>query len=556
MYSLERDIYCKKLLLLPVLALFFLSCQSNDSSKRLISEIPDSGSLVSKEITLDSTVLIPSKMLVFPDKAVIFDNGKEDLFKVYRLPEFTFLYSFGEIGEGPNEFSYVNENSVQAMDDHLVVVSGTNLIKIRLENDSSVMGESVELFMSNGSPVNGLVMIDESTYISDIMDAKPGGPEHQLVHLQRGEELTTFGKFPELSNIENNRQLDRLYRDFGKRTVVNPKDGRLAAFYFFQNQIKYYNHQGELLHEIEIETPPKNDLEEELNMYRVEPFATSTHIYVMYVGKPKSEVMEQPEIFRPLLEIWDWDGILLERFTLDQPLTSFAVSEEFQKLYGFSYFKEDLFFEYDLKGSMISGLNMDKSFKGFSSAKDIDSKKRGQGANPNSENVAENDYYRMELPSGWKYSPSSLEVKNELWESDEMYMTGAIFNSEKLQGNTFCGGASMQVKIAFPKGAAFDFDDYLKSRANRYKANKNLAGLTVKELDGYTDSKGYRINFSNQLTDPNGQKYVSRSEVTLFEKEGRIIYTSFTSCNYEYYYNDVQASLASLTVKDKFPDWE
>jgi hypothetical protein len=485
----------------------------------------------------------------FPDKAVIFDNGKEDLFKVYRLPEFTFLYSFGEIGEGPNEFSYVNENSLQAMADNLVVVSGTQLKMIRIENDSTVMGESVELFMSNSSPVNGLVMIDESTYICDIMDAKPGGPEHQVVHLQRGEELITFGKYPEISKLENNRQLDRLYRDFGKRSVVNPKDGRIAAFYFYQNEIKYYNNMGELLHEIEIETPAKNDLEGEMDMYRVEPFATPKHIYVMYIGKPKSEVMEKPEIFRPHLEVWDWEGNLLERFILDQPLTSFVVSENYKKLYGFSYFKEDLFFEYDLKESGISKSLLDKSVEGLSSAKDIDSKKEGQGANPNSESIAENDYYRMELPSGWRYSPASLEAKNELGETDEMYVTGARFIGEKLAGDSFCG-ATIGLSISIPKKEGFNFDDYLKSRANRYKANKNLAGLTIKELDAYNDSKGYRIHFSNQLTDSNGQKYVSRSEVTLFEKEGRIIYTSFTSCNYEHYYKDVKAALASLTLKD------
>jgi len=499
---------------------------------------------------LDSTVLIPAKILVFPDKAVIFDNGKEDLFKVYRLPEFTFLYSFGEIGEGPNEFSYVNENSLQAMDDNLVVVSGTNLIKIKLENDSSVMGESIELFMSNSSPVNGLVMIDESTYISDIMDAKPGGPEHQLVHLQRGEELTKFGKYPELSNIENNSQLERIYLDYGKRTVVNPKDGRLAAFYFFQNQIKYYNSQGELMQQIEIEMPPKNDLEEELNMYRVEPFATSTHIYVMYVGKPKREVMEQPDIFSPHLEIWDWDGNLLERFTLDQPLTSFAVSEKFQKLYGFSYFKEDLFFEYDLKGSMISGPNMDRSLEGFSTEIDIDSKKGGQGNNPTSEHIAENDYYRMDLPSGWKYSSESLKTRNVVYETDEMYANGALFIGEKLEGDSFCG-ATMGLSISFPKEADFDFEAHLTSIADQYKSNTNLDALIIKEADTSNGSKGYRINFSNQLTDPNGNKYISRSEVTIFEKEGRIINTNFTSCHYEHYYTDVQAALASLTLKDR-----
>ena len=125
MFSFSKNISKRACLFLHLLALLGFSCQSNISSKKLVTEIPESGVLLSKEITLGNSALLPSKILPFPDKAIIFDNGKEDLFKVYRLPEFTFLYSFGEIGEGPNEFFYVNENSLQAMEDNLVVASGT-----------------------------------------------------------------------------------------------------------------------------------------------------------------------------------------------------------------------------------------------------------------------------------------------------------------------------------------------------------------------------------------------------------------------------------------------
>ena len=123
MFSILKIIIKKCSFFLLVLALFFLSCQSN-SSKKLISELPDSGSLLSKEITLDSTVLIPSKILLFPDMAVIFDNGKEALFKVYSLPDLSFLYSFGEKGEGPDEFHYLDVNSMQTINNDLILVYG------------------------------------------------------------------------------------------------------------------------------------------------------------------------------------------------------------------------------------------------------------------------------------------------------------------------------------------------------------------------------------------------------------------------------------------------
>lgn len=545
------------ILFLSFLALFFLSCQSNESSKKLITEIPDSGSLLSKELTLDSAVLIPSKILLFPDKAVIFDNGKEALFKVYSLPDLTFLYSFGKLGEGPDEFRTVSINSLQTLENDLVVVSGTQLRKIRLEKDSSVMGESIELLMSNSAPVNRLLLINDSIYICDIFDAKPGGPEHQMVHLQRAEEVATFGKYPEKPKSENMDQ-GGLYRNFGKTTVVNPEDGMVGAFYFLQNQIKFYSHQGELLQEIELETPTKNVSEEEMNMFWVEPFATAAHIYVMYLGVPKSEVMEQSDTFRPHLETWDWEGNLLERFRLDQLITTFAVSEKFQKMYGFSYFKEGVLFEYDLKEGgkegVILGYGKNEKQKKLSTDNDKNPKKQVQTANPIKKIIAENDYYRMELPMGWNYLPSSLEVKNELGERDGFYLNGATFRSEKPEGKSFCGDASVQVRIAFPKEEAFDFEEYLKSEADEYRSNTNLDALSIKELDTENGSKGYRINYSNQLVDPKGNKYIFYSEVDIFERENRIIRTSFSSCNlFKHYYEEVQEAFASLTLKDGFP---
>jgi len=540
-------------LLLRILAMICLSCQSNEPSIKIINEVPDSGDLLSKEITLDSTILIPSKILIYSDLAIIFDYGKEALFKVHRLPDFTFLYSFGKLGEGPDEFPSISENSLQINGRDLAVVSGTELRKIRLERDRAVFVDNVELLMSNSSPVNRLLMINDSTYICDIFDAKPAGPEHQMVNLARAEEVATFGKYPE-PLPEKNSNHGHLFRDFGKTTVVNPKDGRMAAFYFYQNQIKFYSPQGELLQEIKIKIPTNYVSEDETNMYRVEPFATEKHIYVMYLGKTKSEMKEQSESFLPHLEIWDWEGNILSRFNLDQFLTRFAVSDDFQKMYGLSFLKEDVLFEYDLKDVLISSPVKDKSKKRLSAVKDKDFKKQRQRANPNSIIIAENDYYRMELPIGWNYTPSSLEDKNELGEVDGMFLNGAIFRSEKPEGRHFCGDASMWIKIAFPKEETFDFDSYLKSLADQYKSNTNLDSLRIKELNTENGSNGYKINFTNQPVDSKGNTYVMHVEGNIFEKENRVIRTSFSSCNlFEHYYGEVQESLATLTLKNSFP---
>ena len=81
--------------------------------------------------------------------------------------------------------------------------------------------------------------------------------------------------------------------------------------------------------------------------------------------------------------------------------------------------------------------------------------------------------------------------------------------------------------------------------------------LTVKEISGDEKSKGYRLNYANQLVDSKGVKYIHQNEVTIIEKKNRIIQTFFGSCDvYEHYYEKVQEALATLTLKDAFPNGE
>jgi hypothetical protein len=311
------------------------------------------------------------------------------------------------------------------------------------------------------------------------------------------------------------------------------------------------------LKEIGVEVLEKPVSGEELDLFWVEPYATENHIYVMFVGKPKSEITEEFETFRPHIEIWDWEGNLLERYTLDQFLTSYAVSEKRQKIYGFSYFKEGVLFEYDLRDGVRPSPIVGENQKGTSTKKDKKPEKQDQITDPNSEIIAENDYYKMDLPVGWNYTTVRGEVKKDYYENDEMYITGASFRSPKREEKSFCGGASLQVRIFFPKEEAFDIESYLDKVVEDYRANSSLIDLKVKQISGEEKSKGFKLNYASQLVDSKGGKYIRQSEVTIFEKEDRIIQTALGSCDlFEHYYDEVQETLATLTLKDAFPNGE
>ncbi|WP_162419336.1 BF3164 family lipoprotein [Cyclobacterium roseum] len=244
--------------------------------------------------------------------------------------------------------------------EHLVVLSGTQLIKIKLHAEKATREAQHTLISDTGGPINGLHLVNDSVYVADIGEAKPGAPEHRLVHLRRNEELVRFGEYPEPAAGENRDQAN-LSRDYMKSTVANPKDGRLAAFYLYHNQIRLYGGDGELLQQIEVKSSSNSASDEEMWMYRADPFASNERIYVLYIGMPKKEVEENFQTFRPYLEVWDWEGNLLDRFRLDQPITTFTYAEEFKKLYGISFFKEDVLYEYDLNEGGITDSKKESS---------------------------------------------------------------------------------------------------------------------------------------------------------------------------------------------------
>ncbi|WP_162342598.1 TolB-like 6-bladed beta-propeller domain-containing protein [Cyclobacterium salsum] len=527
-----------------ILALY--SCHPQEEGKKIIRQIPESGTLKSSEVSLANAALMPYKIVASADKAVVLDQGKENLFKVYTLPDFSFQYAFGDIGEGPDEFQFVNGNSLKIHGEHLVVLSGTQLIKIKLHAEKATREAQHTLISDTGGPINGLHLVNDSVYVADIGEAKPGAPEHRLVHLGRNEELVRFGKYPKPAAGENKDQAN-LSRDYMKSTVANPKDGSLAVFYLYHNQIRLYSGDGELLQQIEVKSSSNSSSDEEMWIYRADPFASSEHIYVLYVGMPKKEVEENFETFRPYLEVWDWEGNLLDRFRLDQPITTFTYAEEFKKLYGISFFKEDVLYEYDLNEGGITDFEKESSAGKGKNSKQLDPIRQ-----PDKKIIAENAYFRIEPPAGWNYPPSwTLEEKKSVGERDGLYLTGAAFVRENPADKSVCG-ASMQLTVGIPKEEPFDVDEYLSSRADGYRSNDQLNELSIEELAN--GIRGYTITYKRRFVDPKGEVYLSTNEHTLFEREGRIIVTRFTSCDFfERYKEVVRKAFESLTLKDAMP---
>lgn len=537
---------CKLIPLGLILLLVFcsISCQKREAAHLSPREILDGGTLVAREIGLAHPTLLPTKMLVVSDKVVVFDNSrKTGIFDVYSIPDFTFLYSFGKIGEGPGEFRFVDPNSLGVLDDRIYIFTGGRAFITRLDSIRATSENVLDL--QESVPVNRLLMLNDSTYVRDIMEAEHGGPEHILVKSGINKTLIRFGEYPEKKDLNPPLDQEEIYRSFLKSTVSNKQDARLAAFYTNHDRIKFYDRTGALQKDVIGENPLVDRVDQDSEIYRVEPFATDEFIYVLYIGKSKKEVENEIETFRPQLEVWNWDGYLVKRFTLDEPITTFSISENHQKLYGISFFRENTIFEFDL----TQPGQVDRSVKKMPG----DSDGVAEGANYGNNPVIENDYFRIELPPGFGFFDNIPEnEKNFFMEKNGLYLTGGIFGNRKPEEKTFCG-VTMQILIGIPKEASFDFETHSKSIIDRFISQIGPSQLKIDTLES-PESNCYKINFTDKSIDPNGHEHLTYHEINIIERNGKIIETRFSGCElFDRYYEEVQKAFQTIETKEGFP---
>lgn len=520
-----------------------------------MQDFPELSTLRSEERSLSDFPLLPSKLLAMNDKAIVFDNGETGLFKVYSLPDFGFLYSFGEIGEGPDQLKFVDQNSLQVHNQAIVVFTGEEIVKYTLDLTYAEEIQRTKLPMLGSLlPINRLVLLTDSLFISDIWEVRPGGAEHQISDVKGQASVVHFGKLPQDAST-NRLEQSELYRRYLKSLVVNRESGKMVSFYIHENLIRYYSKEGYLVREVEVDFFNGRDIDRNDFTFRVEPVATKDFIYVMYIGRSKQEIIDEPMDFRPQIEIWDWDGNLIRRYLLDQPITTFAVSDDYKKLYGISFFKEDVLFEYDLNpldvASSIVGNHGEDLLQSTTQKPRGEIRKSGSTQKV----VAENDFYSMELPIGWNYATNMFKERNLISEQNGVYTNygGYVMENHLVESKVENGacGASMQIWVSSPVTLNFDIPSYLRSRVEGFRSNNDLLDLTVRE---FSDSlgEGYIIRYRSRSVDPKGNTQHHIWERAIYEKDGAIIQTSFGSCElFDRYYEEVRESFATLRLKKK-----
>ena len=327
----------KKLFIIPFFSLLF-ACAGGDADKMSEIQLPDEAiALHGDSVSFSGELYRPAKLYIAEDKLVVFDDVKEDLFKVFGLPGLNYLYGFSNWGGGPDEFSMIDKEAINVSGRQFEILYRNKLYRYQVGDTSFIPQEtnSSDLILTRVNPINNFKRLSDHSYVFN-SDFQKQGKEFCLLNTSTKEERS-FGEMKEPEAPELLGKRDAYY---AKAICASEHQGRFAAFYYHRPFFSVYNTEGQLLKSVGISLSEHHF--DPSTMYFVEPYATDDYIYVMWILMGKQQVEMDFNAFHPEILVFDWDGNFVNRLKLDRPIITFAVSERNKELYAVSFLDEDI----------------------------------------------------------------------------------------------------------------------------------------------------------------------------------------------------------------------
>lgn len=343
----------KNPLLCYIIFIIFIitSCSDTLDYVERIEALPIDNTLQGNIISFNGKIEIfnPQNIVnIDNDYLMIMDQREDGIFHVFELPQVGYLYSWGRRGEGPDEFPSLSFLSLNVKGNQIILYApGTHTLLLYTVTDTAlVFDEKQRIFFNyQHQPLNRLQRLSDSLYVAIPHWTENTDKEFIALKPNEGKLLFAFGEYPDLSL---NRQ-ERM-QEYAKITTVKPDGSKFIAFYGGYNMFKIFNNNGSLIKQVKIndKSLPTTTSNNKF-IFRIRAHASDNYIYTLSLNTTEEDISQDPESFRPLLEVWDWDGNQISRFRFDRLVTDFTVSEKYRKLYALSVYDIHQIFEYDLE---------------------------------------------------------------------------------------------------------------------------------------------------------------------------------------------------------------
>lgn len=303
------------------------SC-SRQTATHVYTSFKTTDTLVAQVHSIPPVMLYPRGLFLDGSRLVVFNDKMDTCFQVFDRNDFRYLYSFGVLGEGPEDFQLPVGQFAGQHAGKTFVTDMDKLKSISFESGKPVI--SVHPLPVQRSYYNGLMMLADSLYVceADHEDSKeyifihPDGSQEQKVDYPETEER--FG-----SVLARNQAYERL-------TAARPSGECFASFYVSDRRFRIIDRSGNILHDILLDIAPRDPqipvASDERRIHTLSVYATQDHIYTLNLDMKPEEIYNRKCL--PSIQVFSWEGTPLAQWFLDRLVSSFVVDEDRRIIYG------------------------------------------------------------------------------------------------------------------------------------------------------------------------------------------------------------------------------
>ena len=325
----------KKLaLLLPIFCGAYSCSNPHKQVSETYSSFGQTESLNSERHKVGDILMYPRNLFLTDSTIVVYNEKTDTIFQVFDKHSFTFQYSFGRKGEGPNEFVNSINHWVEVKKDGITLLDVFRLKEISLKNGQPVI--QTYGVPHKASYFNNLIALKDSAYVCDAGLEEEKG---RFMLIRPDSTTQFFGEYPESS--ERFESVLMRNQAYVSTLVGHPEGEKFAAFYCNTRGFSIFDASGKLLHQIKLDIQPQekeiSTNAEQRYMHTIAAYATNDYIYTLNLDMTFEEIAAQKQ--NPNIQVFSWEGEPLKQYNLDCYISSFAVDESNATIYG--VFAED-----------------------------------------------------------------------------------------------------------------------------------------------------------------------------------------------------------------------
>jgi hypothetical protein len=306
--------------------------------------------LKGEQITTNQVFKIAETEMLVKDSLMIMKNYSNDFqFKIFRLPEFKLLKSFGKSGRGPDEFQFARLVKSEDKNTLCFIYEITNSKLYKVDRQLNMSPAAVKF--AEKKP-----MFDEKQLYSfsdhDFYYVGNNNAGKSIYHItERGDSIKTNEVY-NLAFSSGHRNWANYIGDFG----ANRSRGRLVYAYKYFKRLIFMDTTAT---KVRILNFQKDDAQKKEVLAQLGPenvthywgmSSQPDYVYVLYSGRTPLEVSKQfkHEDYYIFVEQFDWNGNPVRKYRLDH-WGYFCVDEKSNSIYIASVNDDEPMFRYKLK---------------------------------------------------------------------------------------------------------------------------------------------------------------------------------------------------------------